>query len=204
MNMSVPMQRYLKPTSRGVFNWLSKPEGGLERRLFEHLVCVGRETPLGIPEIAEQLSASARDLAKALFALNRSESLSLIEPEQYRAGKGWGQAGLAEISQVLAQATKPGQYMLLSTDGFQIARIGCSAYEGDVMSVRQEQAYRAGSAAPELNSGNACLLVGARRFYVNSSAELDRSNPIWVNLAYRLLTAFCSAPLTAPEGASPC
>lgn len=202
--MTTSTQRYLKPTARGVFNWLSVPEGSLERRLFEHLVCVGRETPLGIPEIAQQLGVHTRDLAKALFALNRSESLSLIEPEQYRAGKGWGQGGLAEVPQVLAQATKPGQYMLLSTEGFQIARIGCSTYEGDVMSVRQAQAYAAGNMAQDLNNGNACLIVASRRFYINSSAALDRSNPIWVNLAFRLLTAFCFAPLTPAEGATPC
>ena len=200
--MTASTQRYLKPTARGVFIWVSVPEGGLERSLFEHLVCAGRETPLGIPEIAEQLGASSKDLAKALFALNRSESLSLIEPEQFRAGKSWAQPGLAEMSQVLAQVTKPGQYMLLSMDGFQIARIGCSAYEGDVMAVRQEQAFGAGNTVSEPHS--ASLQVRGRRFYINSSAALDRSNPLWVNFAYRLLTAFYSVPSTAAEGAILC
>ena len=188
-------QRYLRPTARGVFNWLGKPAQGLERRLFEALLLRGSETPFHLRALAQQMEGPAKDMAKALFALNRSESISLLETEPDRHSKGWGQGGLAELSAMLAVAGGAGQQMLLSTaDGFPIARAGYGMYEAEVIAVQVLQDLRAPDApeAEELET-LAMLYLNSQKLVLSAARPIDRRNPVWVNIAYRLLSAFAVA-----------
>ena len=194
--------RHLRPNPKGVLRWLAVPDESPERLLFERLILAGKDTPLRMNDFAESLSMSVKDVAKTLFALNRAESVSVRELPPDRHEKGWASAGLAGLSEELASMTRPGQRILLSTDdGFQIARVGCGAYEGDVIAVRQQVE----SAAGRLDEGDgradlhARLYVAGKGFHLSSSAALDRSHPAWIRLAFRLLNEL--APLRGGERA---
>ena len=198
MNTPETSSRHLRPTSKGVLRWLGQTEPSCERRLFETLVRAGRETPLDMPAIAARLQTPVRDVAKALFALNRSESVSVIEDAPDRHQKGWREAGLAGLSEDMASMTRPGQSLLLATeDGFQIARVGWGVYEADVMAVQQQlRAAGEGAGGQTPTAGDAShaqLMVAGRCFHICGTAPLDREHGAWLRLAYRLLSAFDQA-----------
>ena len=201
-SLAAVQQRYLRPTPKGVFNWLGKPEASLERRLFETLVVHGRETPFELRAIAQEMEVPHTALAKALFSLNRTESLSLMETEPDKHGKGWAGDGLAELSEVLALTAEPGQKLVLAThDGFQLARVGYGLYEADVLAVQHAQEDRTSLAAAPL-SHVAALFVGQRWFVLTASSAIDRNKQEWVHLAYLLLSAFAdTSPGAEKEGA---
>lgn len=191
-------QRYLRPTSKGVFNWLGKSEQSLERRLFETLVIQGKETPFELRTIAKKMAVPPTELARALFSLNRSESLSLLENGPSKHGKGWASEGMAELSEMLALIADPGQKIVLSShDGFQLARVGYGLYEADVLSVQHSKAISEASAVPYV----AALHIGGRWFILSASSSIDKGKQKWLDLAYLLLSFANFNVNTDKEGA---
>lgn len=182
------LSRHLRPTPKGVVRWLSQSEQTSERALFEQLILAGEETPLQMADMATTLGMNVKDVARTLFSLNRAESVSVLEHAPDRHAKGWGAQGLAGLSEELARMTRPGQYMVLSTeDGFQLARAGCGAYEGDVIAASQ-RAGRDASPSGSRFPGQTLLYAGGKGFILTSSSVLDVSHPAWLRLAYRLLS----------------
>lgn len=188
--------RFIRPAARGVFRWLDAPGSSPERTLFESLVLVGNDSWLDLHRIGEAVNLPPRDAARALFALNRSESVSVIENAPDRFDKGWAQSGLSGLAEDLAALIQPGQSLLLaSDDGFAIASAGCSAYEADVLAVPRAPAD--GAADPR----QAHLQFGDKGFRVIGSHPLDRNQMSWLSVAYRLITALSpAAPAPAESG----
>ena len=186
---SSSIQRFLRPTSKGVFNWLGQPVHGVERTLYETLVLYGIEKPFALREIASEIGVAANDLARALFALNRSESISLLDIEPDRHHKGWGQPGLADLPEILASAALPGQKFLLSTaDGFQLARVGYGLYEAEAMAVELLH----GKTENLLMATDSMLpvYIQDQTLILSSSQKIDKAHGAWLHLAYRLLASF--------------
>lgn len=190
--------RFIRPAARGVFRWLDTPEGSAERTLFESLVLAGNDSWLDLHRIGDAVNLQPREAARALFALNRSESVSMIENAPDRFDKGWARSGLNGLAEDLAALIQPGQSLLLaSDDGFAIASAGCSAYEADVLAVP-----RSTGADAAADPRQAHLQFGGKGFRVIGSHPLDRNQMHWLSVAYRLITALApaaSAPLESGD-----
>lgn len=173
--------RYLLPAPGGVLAVLSQPPQGAERRLFEHLLLAGRALPLDMPALAEVLGLSSQEVARAVFALNRNQHITVLESEPH-ARDGWAQGGLAGLSLDLVTLALPGQKILLSSgDGVSIARVGWSPYEADVMAARP-----LGSLSPgqwEVWK----LQIAGRSFRLCANARVDQRHPVLRQFGYRLL-----------------
>jgi len=185
--------RHLIPSPAGVLTWLGRPVASTERRLFEHILRAGRPLPIDMHGLAAALSLPTATVARTLFALNRHQSLSVLETPA-EARQSWAETGLAGLSDELAALATPGQTLLLSgADGFCIARAGWTRYEAEVMAARRPEDHRhhQGEIMP--------LYFGSRCFYLSANARIDLKNPALLRLAHRLLTG--CGPL-AEEGAS--
>lgn len=195
--VSLPVPpRYISPTSSGVLRWLADDRDTSERQLFELLVRSGNTTELRVPRFAGDLHAAPRAIASAMFALQRAGSIVLCEGQRARAAdRDPSDTGLATITRLLVDVTRPGQRTLLSTDdGFPVARAGCSAYEAEVWAVQQSQAGLA------LNVDDLTkplrvvrLRLGGRGFIVSSSSGIERDDSFWISLSHRILQA-CHLP----------
>lgn len=83
----------------GVLTWLLHAEHSDERALFEHLLLRDDATRTDVQALARSTGQNRSTVARALFALVRSESLSVhVEPPTpfiYRKGAGMFASGLA-------------------------------------------------------------------------------------------------------------
>jgi len=183
MNASVCMDtsRYLIPTPAGVLACLGQPPGSEQRRLFERILLNGRPQPIDMPGWGTELGHPVAAIARILFGLNRSQSVSVLE-EAPPSNLAWAHTGLNGLINDLVALATPGQKLLVaSADGFSIARVGWSSYEADVMATRQPRDYTPsqGEIWP--------LYLGSRCFYLSANARIDQKNPALLNLGYRLL-----------------
>jgi hypothetical protein len=179
--------RYIMPTPAGMLSRLGVPQMSDERRLFEHVLLCGRPQPVDMAAFGVALGLSVASIARLMFALNRTQSISVLE-EPPSARVAWAESGLAGLGDNLAALAIPGQKLLLSSaDGLCIARVGWTAYEADVMATREPRDYQPsmGEIFP--------LHVGTRCFYLSANARIDQKNTVLLNLGYRLLQG-CSSP----------
>lgn len=186
--------RHLTPSPGGVLTWLGQPMVSLERRLFEHILLTGRPQPIDMHGLAEQLGEPVAAIARALFALNRHQSLSILE-EAPAARGGWQVVGLGGLADELVALASPGQRLLLaSADGLCIARAGWTRYEAEVMAARPPEDHRR-------NHGEIVPLhFAGRSFQLSCNARIDLRNPALLRLGHRLLRA--CGPLAPKENAS--
>lgn len=188
-------ERFVRPTAAGMFRRFASHDASVERRLLEWLVLAGRRSALKVQDFSSALNAEPQALARALFTLQHDGALVVtLEPSGRTPTTTWSGEGLDGIAQILVRMTEPGQRTLLSTsDGFPVARAGCSAYEADVWAVQQADHAWTPSADATHGPGTADsvrLHLAGRDFVLSSSQPLDRNHDAWLELAYRILAAF--------------
>ena len=175
--------RTLQPLPSGSLHWFDPARSDtLENRLYTALLRSGRPTALDAGTLAEQLEAPVRDVAAALFALNRTTSIALVAPAA-QAPAPWAAYGLRALADDLAMMATPGQNLLLSSDdGLTIACIGWTAYEARVLAVRLR------SAGPDnaLAGNHYRLQFGRHLLHLTCSGTLDTASPTLLRLAFRL------------------
>lgn len=173
--------RHFIPTPAGVLSCLGQLTGGDERRFFEHILLTGRPQPIDMPGFGAALGQPVAAIARIMFALNRTQSISVLE-EAPSARSTWARTGLSGLTNDLVALASPGQKLLLaSDDGFSIARVGWSSYEAEVMANRRPRDYTPGHG--EIWP----LYLGSRCMYLSSNARIDQKNPVLLHLGYRLL-----------------
>lgn len=173
--------RHFIPTPAGVLAWLGQPSSNDGRRLFEHLLLTGRSQPIDMPGMAAALGLTVATIARIMFALNRNQSISVLE-QAPSARETWARTGLSGLTDDLVALASPGQKLLLaSADGFSIARVGWSSYEAEVMANRQPRHYTTGQG--EIWP----LYFGSRCMYLSSDSRIDPKNRALLSLGFRLL-----------------
>lgn len=173
-------QRYIRPWG-GVLHWLDQPADDDARRMFVHLLLAGRPVPLQMDDMAATLQMSMREVAKALFALNRKECVSVLERP---CDASWLADGLAGLSQDLSATAKEGQSLVLaSEDGLLLACAGLPEAKAEVIAAR----------SPTQTHGDAwqaqILRAGSQRFVLWWTRALDVRNQGLLRLLTRLLQA---------------
>lgn len=178
--MSAPPS-WLRAHPVGVLTWLLKPGHSVERALFEHLLVQDAAVATDVHELARRLGETSAVVARALFALVRTESLAVhvASPSAsvYRAG------GLAHLQTDLLELGRPGQKLVLaSDDGFCIASVSCTRYEEEVL------AASAGTRGGALQTHT--LRFGGHRVDLVASEPIDRRSPALLHLGRRLLSFY--------------
>ena len=190
---SAPAQsaRIVQPLPGGILHWFAPEHSDtLESRLYAFLLCLGQPASLDAGALAARLDAPVRDVAAALFALNRAGSIALVEATQ--APVAWTAYGLGALTDDLAMMATPGQSLMLSTDdGLTIACIGWTAYEARVLAVRLR------SASPGSTPTSHRLQFGRHHLYLTCSGALDTGSLALLRLAYRL--SFATGQTASPS-----
>jgi hypothetical protein len=173
-------QRHIRPWG-GVFHWLDRPADDADRRLFVHLVLAGQPLPLRMDEMASTLQMGVRDVAKALFALNRQECVSVLSD---RCDWSWQAEGLAGLGQDLHSTAQEGQSLVLASgDGLLLACTGLAEAQAEVVA-----AWRPGDAKGQAWQSQG-LRAGPQRFVLWWTQALDIRRQGLLRLLTRLLLA---------------
>lgn len=182
--------RHLRPRGQGAFTWLNRPADDDARRVFVHLLLAGQPVPLQMDDLAERLRMRTQALVKALFALNRQESVSVIEGTG--AAASWQADGLlAGLNQDLADVARIGQGLVLaSADGLALGQTG--------LLNPQAEAIAAGhpALAPSEGWTSGVWRVGGHHFVLWWTQALDDRQPGLLRLLARLLRAHGESPET--------
>ncbi|MCL1622591.1 hypothetical protein [Ralstonia pseudosolanacearum] len=172
---------WLIPHPVGVLTWLLHAGDSEERALFEHLLLRADATRTDAQALARSTGQNRSAVARALFALVRTESLSVhVEPPTpfiYRNG------GLACLQADLLELAQPGQKLLLANhEGFCLASVGCTRYEESVL------AAAAGGAKGAMHDH--ALHFANHRIHLMTSRPIDGRNPALLQLGRRLLVFY--------------
>lgn len=167
----------------GVLTWLLHAGHSQERALFEHLLLQDDATRTDAQALARSTGQDPGTVARALFALVRTESLSVhVErpaPFVYRTG------GLTCLQADLLDLAQPGQKLLLAShEGFCLASVGCTRYEETVL------AASAGNASGAMHDH--ALHFANHHIHLMTSRPIDRRNPALLHLGRRLLVFYGS------------
>lgn len=192
--MTAPVaQRHIRPWG-GVFHWLERPADDADRRLFVHLVLAGQPLPLRMDDMASTLQMSVRDVAKALFALNRQECVSVLSG---RCDSSWPAEGLAGLAQDLHSTAQEGQSLVLASgDGLLLACTGLAEAQAEVVAAWHPGDARRGAWQAQ------GLRAGSQRFVLWWTQILDVRRQGLLRLLTRLLLAHgeaAQACRTAPR-----
>ncbi len=175
--------RFIKVTATGVLHWLAQPDAGPERAVIECLLSMDGRRPVNLRAMSASLSWSMAQLARVLFALNRSRAIQVDMDAPLRDESG-GDA-LAGLDNDLQTLAGTGQRALLaSSDGLCLAAIGWSDEEAEQM---------AGRLAPESEQENTAPVLtwffARERVVLWADAGVDQCDPTWVGVARRLVRA---------------
>lgn len=176
---------FIKVTATGVQHWLAQPGAGQERAVIECLLSMDGQRPVNLRVMSASLSWPVAQLARVLFALNRSQGIQVDMDAPLRDESGGDAlAGLDGDLQTLAG--RPGQRALLaSNDGLCMAAVGWSDEE--------EADQMAGRLAPGSGPGNAAQVqtwfFARERVLLYAEAGVDQRDPVWISLGRRLLRA---------------
>ena len=165
--------RFIKVTATGVLHWLAQPDAGPERAVIECLLSMDGKTPVNLRAMSASLSWPMAQLARVLFALNRSQGIQVDMDAPLRDESG-GDA-LAGTGQ---------RALLASSDGLCLAAIGWSDEEAEQMAGRLAPVSEQENTAPVLT-----WFFARERVVLCVDAGVDQRDPAWVGVARRLLRA---------------
>ncbi len=174
----------------GVLMWLFKPAQCIERVLFEYLLLQDAATVTDVPALARRIGEPSAAVARALFALVRTESLSVhVEaPPAFAYREG----GLAHLQADLLELSRSGQKLVLAShEGLCMASAGCTRYEEDVL------AASAGTTGSGLHTHT--WQFGDRRIDLVASGPVDGRSQALLHLGRRLLS-FYGHPIRGDNG----
>ncbi|MDP2451150.1 MAG: hypothetical protein Q8M93_19845 [Polaromonas sp.] len=175
--------RFIKVTATGVLHWLAQPDAGPERAVIECLLSMDSQRPVNLRVMSASLSWPVAQLARVLFALNRSQGIQvdLDAPLRDESG-GDALAGLDDDLQTLAGT---GQCALLaSNDGLCLGAVGWSDEEAEQMAGRLALESGQANTAPVLT-----WFFARERVVLCADPGVDQRDPAWVGVARRLLRA---------------
>lgn len=193
MQSSEPV-RFIDVTPFGALNWLGQPERSPERDVIERLLSMDCPRPVNLRAMSAGMSWPMADLARVLFALNRSQGVQVGIDNPLRDVSGGDElAGLEDDLQTLAGVGQ--RALLASSDGLCIAASGCSGEEADLMAGGLSPGGEVGNAAQVLT-----LFFARERVVFCADTSVDLSHPSWVPMVRRLLRA--CGPLSHCSGSA--
>jgi len=175
------VSRYLEVQAQGLLAWLGSPPDTPAQKVFTGLLRLPHSVALVPARLADQFGLELPELSRALFELNRRQSL-LVTDRAYDHGGDFRYdfALLCEDLRSLAVGTP--QLMLASADGLCLARQGLS--EEDCL-----QAAAHCHDGPDAGfSLMAPLHLGATVLRLFSRAGIDAASPALLRLVRRLIS----------------
>ena len=117
------MNRYLDIQAQGVVDWLCSPPESPAQKVFAGLLRLSDSAVLVPAQLAEQFGLNLQDFSRALFELNRRQSVQVIPEPQNHADELRADFALlcADLGDLAAQAQP---LLLASNDGLCLAQQG--------------------------------------------------------------------------------
>lgn len=174
------MTRYLEIQTQGVLAWLGEPPVAPAQRVFSGLLHLPRSAPLVAAQLAEQFGMDLQEFSRALFELNRRQSLRVTEQAlDHTAQFHFDFALLCEDLRELG-ADQPG-LLLATADGLCLAQQGLP----EEVCIRQAALCHRGPSQefPRVIP----LHVGNRTVYLCSAQDIDPSSAALLRLTRRLI-----------------
>lgn len=188
--MSAPADtRHVRPWGPGLLQGLALAPRSVARRVLAQLLIAGETVPLDLPALAQRLALRPGEVGKALFALNRTGCIAVLDS---RDEANWQPAALAELPNALAELAEPQQGLVLaSADGLVIAFTGLNAAAAQALAAQislNDGAPRP-QAAPWGDWQAAALWAGAQRLVLMWSHSLGVQHAAWLRVTAGLLQA---------------
>ena len=180
------MIRYLDVQAPGVLEWLGRQPDSPAQKVFAGLLRLPHSAPLLPARLAEQFGLDLPDFSRALFELNRHQSLRVTEhPSTYRSDFHYDFPLLCEDLRCLATG-KP-QIMLATPDGLCLAHQGLAEHDCMRWAARCHE-------GPDAEIPHVVpLYFGSTLLRLCSSTTINMTSPALLRLARRLISlAMCS------------
>lgn len=172
--------RFVAVTAAGVLAWITQPQRSPERDVVEHLLDRDADQGIDLRALGQRLGVPMPELARVLFALNRSGGLRVSVKAPAPAAPGArALAGLQEDLQALAGNGQ--RALLASRDGLCISAVGWLPSQASRLAACRQP-------APDATAVVQAKLCFAREAVtVLATADIDRGHSAWVGLVRRLL-----------------
>lgn len=175
------MNRYLDVQAQGVLEWLGSPPDSPAQKVFAGLLRLPHSAPLLPARLAEQFGLDLQEFSRALFELNRRQSLQVTEqPSDYRSDFHYDFSLLCDDLRSLAQGEP--QIMLASADGL------CLAQQGLAEEACLRQAARCHEGPDAELALVAPLHLGSTMLRLCSRTTINMASPALLRLARRLIS----------------
>jgi hypothetical protein len=168
---------YVVVTASGVLNWMTQAHAAPERLVLEQLLEGDTSQAIDMRALSLRLQWPLKDLARVVFALNRSQDVQVSVTPPASAGR----ATLAALSEPLHQLTQhSGPALIASSDGLCIAVMGWTRAQADQLAAQLSLPVASKVVQTTLRFAHQAVTLMASR-------EPDRNHPAWVELARCLL-----------------
>ncbi len=175
------MNRYLEVQAQGLLEWLGGPPISPAQKVFSGLLRLPHSVALVPARLADQFGLELPDLSRALFELNRRQSLLVTERAYDHGGDFRYEFDLiCEDLHSLAQGSP--QLMLAGPDGL------CLAQQGLPADICLHQAARSHDGADAGFAFVAPLHLGATVLRLCSRTRIDADSPALLRLVRRLIS----------------
>lgn len=176
----IDVTRYLELQARGAAQWLSSPPVSSAQKVVWGLLQMPHAAPLVPAELASRFDLEVAEFSRALFELNRSQALQVIEQAQDHAEHFVYDFELLRADLRLLGTGTP-QLMLASADGL------CLAQHGLPEDVCMRQAVLCHHGASQEFPSVLPLYLGERAVHLCSPGAIDASNSALLRLARRMI-----------------
>ncbi|KRI01028.1 hypothetical protein [Curvibacter sp. PAE-UM] len=175
------MSRYLEVQAQGLLEWLGRPPTSPAQKVFSGLLRLPHSVALIPARLADQFGLELPDLSRALFELNRRQSLLVTDRACDHAGDFRYEFDLiCEDLRSLAPGSP--ELMLAGTDGL------CLAQQGLSEDTCLHQAARCHDGADAGFALVAPLHLGATVLHLCSRTRIDADSPALLRLVRRLVS----------------
>ena len=175
------MNRYLEVQAQGLLEWLGSPPDAPAQKVYSGLLHMQHSATLAPARLAHQFGLELPEFSRALFELNRRQSLQVTEHAcDHTSDFHYDFALLCEDLRSLAAGTP--QLMLASADGLCLSRQGLSDEDCLNEAACCHQGPGAGFALV------APLHLGATVLRLCSRASIDAASPALLRLVRRLIS----------------
>lgn len=183
------MSRYLDLQAPGLAQWLGRAPTSPAQRVYLGLLQLPRSAPLAPARLAERFGLDLPDFSRALFELNRSNSVQVRETQEDH-GTDFA-ADHALLCTDLGRLAGPAPALLAGDDGL------CLAQQGLSEAACTEQAARCHQGPSREFPCVLPLYLGARPVHLCSPHPIDTTSAALLRLARRLIGLQQPGPLQA-------
>lgn len=177
-------QRFLRPKSAGVMRWLTQPvcerREANERQVFEQILFGPDRQSVDTAKLAQATGLDAKQVAKALFSLNRERSIAVDVGTGYAdsASRNWS-ALILQMS-AMAQRLIKKSMVLADPEGLCIASVG----------TLDEMSQTIAARCREQNDGDdlhrVALHICGLTFTLSTFVPVSEQDPEWVPIVRSL------------------